>query len=248
MRKVPFKDDEVIEFTTLETSCVYLKENRMQMSYKYIKDCSLSLSSKLTQQGWRRFGHYYSKPICHDCDECKSIRIDVENFHFSRSVKRVIKKNIDTKTIIRKPKITKEHLDLYEKYHKYMQKTKGWDYYPLNEESYADLYAKGFSTYGYEVLYIRDKKLVGVDLLDFLEDGISSIYFYYDPDFRDYSLGKYSIYKQIELAKKRELMWIYIGYSVKGCSSLSYKEDYKPHQVLQNSPSLDDEPIWYGNN
>jgi arginine-tRNA-protein transferase len=244
MRKVPFKDDEVIEFTTLETSCVYLKDKRMQMSYKYIKDCSLSLSSKLTKRGWRRFGHYYSKPNCIDCDECKSIRIDVDNFHFSKSARRVIKKNEDTDIIIRKPTISKEHLTLYEKYHKYMQETKNWEYYPLNNESYADLYAKGFSTFGYEILYIRDKKLVGVDIVDFLRDGISSIYFYYDPSFREYSLGKYSIYKQIEFAKKRELKWIYIGYSVKNCPSLNYKEKYKPYQVLQNSPSLDCEAIW----
>jgi arginine-tRNA-protein transferase len=125
-----------------------------------------------------------------------------------------------------------------------MQETKNWEYYPLNEESYADLYAKGFSTYGYEVLYIRDKKLVGVDIVDFLEDGVSSIYFYYDPDYRAYSLGKYSIYKQIEFAKKRDLKWIYIGYSVKDCASLNYKENYKPHQVLKNSPSLDCKAIW----
>ncbi len=244
MQKVPFKDSELIEFTTLETSCVYLKYKRMQMSYKYIKNCPTSLNSKLTNQGWRRFGHYYSRPSCRDCNLCVSVRIDVQNYIFSRSARRVIKKNQDLDIIIREPISSSEHLKLYEKYHTFMREHKGWDYYPINEEAYSDLYIKGYSTYGKEVAYYLDDRLIGVDLIDILEDGISSIYFYYDPDFRDRSLGRYSIYKQIELAQKKNLRWIYIGYSVEDCPSLNYKLSYKPHQILTNSPSLNEESIW----
>jgi len=133
---------------------------------------------------------------------------------------------------------------LYEKYHRYMQEKKGWEYYPLTLESYEDLYAKGFSSYGYEILYIRDNKLIGVDLVDFLQDGLSAIYFYYDPDYAHLSLGKFSLYKQIEMAKKRTLEWIYLGYYVKECGSLSYKDEYKPNQILKNDPSIEESAIW----
>ena len=241
---MPFVDTDIIEFSTLQSPCVYLEGKEMKMAYKYIKDCSLSLSTKLVQRGWRRFGHYYSRPACSGCDACESLRIDVDGFVFSKSVRRVIKKNEGTRILVRKPSISQDHLDLYEKYHRYMEKEKGWEYYPLNLESYADLYAKGFSSYGYEILYIRDQKLIGVDLVDFLEDGLSSIYFYYDPDYRHLSLGKYSLYKQIEMAKERLLSWIYLGYYVEECSSLNYKAAYQPHQILEGNPSLDEVHAW----
>ena len=183
MRKVPLVDTDIIEFSTLQSPCVYIKGQEMKMAYKYIKDCSLELSSKLIQRGWRRFGHYYSRPECGGCQACQSMRIDVDAFHFSKSARRVMKKNKQTRVLLRKPSVSQEHLALYEKYHRHMEEKKGWEYYPLTLESYADLYAKGFSSYGYEILYIRDEKLIGVDLVDFLEDGLSAIYFYYDPEY-----------------------------------------------------------------
>jgi arginine-tRNA-protein transferase len=245
VKKIPFFDDEVIEFTTLETKCVYLDDKRMQMSYKYINDCSSSLASTLTKQGWRRFGKYFSRPSCKECSECISLRVDVKNFYLSRSARRVIRKNAHTHSVLTTPSQDQKKLELYEKYHKYMQKKKGWDYYPINEESYDDLYIKGASSFAKEVDYFIDDKLVGVDLIDIIDDGISAIYFYYDPDFQSYSLGRFSLFKQIELAKSLELDWIYLGYSVERCGSLNYKLSYKPHQRLLNSPSLNEEPIWF---
>ncbi len=244
MNQSQLQNKDIIEFSTLETKCVYLSGERMKMEYKYIKECPLSLNTKLVQRGWRRFGFYYSRPTCRSCSECLSLRIDVNNFKLSSSAKRIIKKNRDTRILIRKPAISKDHLKLYEKYHRFMQQKKGWDYYPVNENSYYDLYASGAGEFGYEVLYIRDQKLIGVDLIDFIEDGISSIYFYYDPDYSHLSLGKFSLYKQIEFAKKRELEWIYLGYYVKYCNSLKYKAEYKPYQILKNNPSLQEKDIW----
>jgi arginine-tRNA-protein transferase len=214
------------------------------MEYKYIKNCSLALNSQLIRGGWRRFGHYFSRPKCKVCSECLSLRVNVNEFKFSKSVKRVMRKNHDTKVLVRTPSVTHDHIKLYERYHRFMQLKRGWDYYQINESSYEDLYASGFNDFGKEVLYFRDHKLIGVDLIDFIYDGISSIYFFYDPDYLSFQLGKFSIYKQIEFAKHRELEWIYLGYYVEDSVSLSYKKDYQPFQILQNSPSLEEKDIW----
>ena len=231
-KRVEFGEN-IIEFSTLETNCVYQSNKRMKMQYKYIKNPLLSINSKLIENGWRRFGNYFSKPICKRCSDCLSLKIDVKNFKFSKSQRRVFKKNRDTKVLIRKPSITKEHLELYEKYHLYMKQKKGWDYIPITPENYKDLYMEGASFYGKEVLYFIDGNLVGVDLIDFLENGISAIYFFYDPDYSKYSLGKFSLLKEIEFAKKLDLDWIYLGYAVENCDSLNYKFEYKPYKVLQ---------------
>lgn len=98
--------------------------------------------------------------------------------------------------------------------------------------------------FGQEVLYFRDDKLVGVDLIDFLADGISSIYFFYDPEYAHLSLGRFSIYQQILIAQMHKLPYVYLGYYVKECDSLKYKADYKPFEILQGNPSLNEFPLW----
>jgi len=221
----------------LEDKCSYLQNKEQTTHYKIIHNCSKESCQNLIERGYRRFGKMYFRPICPTCDECKSIKIDVENFEFSKSAKRILKKSKDFKSYIQRPSVTHEHINLFEKYHLHMKNKKEWDYSPTNAENYYNSFVSGYNDFGYEVLYYFEEKLVAVDLIDILEDGISSIYFYYDPDFSSYSLGKLSLYKQIEYAKNSEKKWIYLGYYVKDCNSLSYKAEYKPYLTLKGRPS-----------
>ncbi len=214
------------------------------MQYQYIENCTSSLNNELVQRGWRRFGKYYSRPQCDGCSECKSLRIDAKNYTFSKNARRTFKKNIDTVFTIQEPTISNEHIALYEKYHKFMEKEKGWKNYKIRPDNYYELYMAGAGKFGKEILYYIDGKLVGVDLVDFLDDAISSIYFYYDPDFRRFSLGRYSIYIQIQLAKNFNLRWIYLGYYVKDCPSLNYKERYRPYEIMEEDVDLDETVNW----
>ncbi|WP_331776061.1 arginyltransferase [Sulfurospirillum sp. 1612] len=235
---------KIIEFSTLENQCSYLSDKRSRMEYKYIENCTSRFNDDLVKRGWRRFGNYYSRPNCATCQECKSLRIDAQAYTFSKSARRVIRKNSKTVYTIQKPTLSNEHLEIYEKYHAHMEAKKGWKSYKIRPNSYYELYIAGAGKFGKEVLYFIDDRLVAVDLIDFMDDGISSIYFYYDPDYADFSLGRYSIYVQIQLAKNFNLRWIYLGYYVKDCISLNYKEHYKPYEILQNNPALDEPDIW----
>jgi arginine-tRNA-protein transferase len=234
----------LIEFSTLEAKCAYLKDKRMRMEYKFIENCPEILSQKLIQRGWRRFGEYYSRPNCVQCNDCLSLRIDATNYRFSKSAKRTIRKNSVTKFIVQKPTITVQHLNLYEKYHKHMEEKKGWKHYTLSPNSYHELYVSGAMEFGKEILYFVEGKLVGVDLVDFFTDGLSSIYFFYDPDYAHLSLGRFSMYQQIYIAQTNKLPWVYLGYYVEKCPSLNYKADYKPFKIMKNQPSLEESPIW----
>ncbi len=214
------------------------------MQYRYIESCTSSLNDSLIKKGWRRFGKYYSRPQCSTCKECKSLRIDAKNYRFSKNARRTIRKNKNTLFTIQKPSISNEHLEIYEKYHRYMEKKRDWKRYKIKPNSYYELYIAGAGKFGKEILYYIDDRLVAVDLVDFMDDGISSIYFFYDPDFAHLSLGRYSIYMQIQLAKNFNLRWIYLGYYVKECQSLNYKERFKPFEILQNNPNDYEEEIW----
>jgi leucyl-tRNA---protein transferase len=186
----------------------------------------------------------YFRPICADCNECQSIKIDVENYTFSKSAKRILKKAQHIQSYLQRPSISKEHLELFEKYHIHMHDKKGWEHTATTADHYYGSFVVGHEEFGYEVLYYEDNKLIGVDLIDILEDGVSSIYFYYDPDYSHLSLGKLSLYKQIQYAKEVSKSWIYLGYYVEECPSLSYKKIYKPYLTLQGRPDESEDYIW----
>jgi len=125
-----------------------------------------------------------------------------------------------------------------------MSKKKGWEHNATTPDHYYNSFVLGHEEFGYEVLYFDENRLIGVDLIDILKDGISSIYFYYDPDYAHLSLGKLSLYKQIKFAKESNKEWIYLGYYVEDCPSLSYKKEYKPYYTLQGRPSEFENYTW----
>jgi arginine-tRNA-protein transferase len=126
-----------------------------------------------------------------------------------------------------------------------MKNKKGWEYQEVTPQSYYNSFVNGYNDFGYEVLYYDGNRLIGVDLIDILEDGISSIYFYYDPEYTKYSLGKFSLFNQIKFAKQSRKKWIYLGYYVENCSSLSYKAHYKPYLTLDGRPNLHENFNWF---
>jgi len=224
------------EFNSTD-KCSYLKNKEQNTHYKIINDCTTYHCQELIERGFRRFGMMFFRPICSTCTECQSIKIDVKNFKFSKSKRRIINKAKDLNSIIRRPSLTKEHLELFDKYHLFMNDKKGWSHKPITPEHYYSSFVDGYNEFGYEVLYFDEDKLIGVDLIDILDNGISSIYFYYDPDYSEYSLGKLSLYQQIKFAQKTDREWIYLGYYVKDCPSLSYKAEYKPYLTLEGRPN-----------
>lgn len=229
---------------SLEDKCSYLSDKKQTTHYKVLQNVSTQSCQDLIERGYRRFGKMYFRPICTECNECQSIKIDVENFIFSKSQKRVLKKASHIKTYIQKPTLTNEHIKLFEKYHTFMHTKKGWEYNETTPEHYYSSFVDGEGDFGYEVLYFYEGSLIGVDLIDILEDGISSIYFYYDPDYSHLSLGKYSLLNQIKFAQETQKRWIYLGYYVQECASLSYKAEYKPYLTLKGRPNIDEAFIW----
>jgi arginine-tRNA-protein transferase len=233
-----------LDFCMLDYECAYIPEKTVRMNYRYIKNASKSFNTAVIQRGWRRFGYYYFHPICNGCNECKSLKISVNDFNPTSSQKKAMKRNKNTKVIIQKPSLTNLHISVYNKYHNFKSQTDGWKQKSISRHEYSENFVAGAHDFGKEVLYLVDDKLVGVDLIDIVDDGISSIYFYYDPDYSRLSLGTYSLLYQIELAKILDLKWIYLGYWVDGCKAFMYKENFKPLKILDGFPDLEIKPNW----
>lgn len=239
-----FRNRQVLEFLEEEKQCSYFDDKISDIRYKYMEYCSEDEQLKMLERGWRRFGNMHFIPECKSCNECKTIRIDVKKFQFSKSQKRVLNKNKDTQVYVQEPTVTYEHIDLFNKYHKYMQEKKNWPENNIDVQEYHNSYVNGAHNYGKEILYFRDNKLVAVALADMMQGGLSAIYCYYDHDYEHLSLGQFSILAQMSIAKQANIPYLYLGYWIKDHFSMGYKERYKPFEVLENKPRLDQKTVW----
>ena len=236
--------NRLLKECSLEDACAYLDGQHQTTHYKIIDECTSEQCHNLIERGWRRFGNMFFRPICKNCTACESVKIDVANYSFSKSARRVIRKNRHFRTLLQHPTITQAHLDLFKKYHDHMENKREWDHQTINVNNYYMSFVHGYNTFGYEVLYFDKEKLIAVDLIDILPEGISSIYFYYDPDYATYSLGRYSLYRQILYAQQEKLPWIYLGYYVEECQSLAYKKNFSPYLMLEARPGEEKKPVW----
>lgn len=232
------------EFVAADRACPYLPNRVSKTQYLVIDNCNVDEYQRLLDHGYRRFGRLFFNPICDGCYECLSMRIDVENFQLSRSFKRVIKTNKNTKVIIRKPSMTKQHLDLHQRYHDDMDDRRNWNSEKTSSDHYYGSFVEGAGEFGYELLYFDGLKLIGVALVDILPEAISAVYCFYDPEYRDLSIGTFSILKQIEIAKRKGIKYVYLGYWVKENASLKYKERFKPFEILSGRPDLKTPAHW----
>lgn len=233
-----------IDFVEEDRLCAYIEDVPSDIRYKFMERCTIAEYQELLERGWRRFGRLHFTPVCKNCDKCVSMRILVDEFEFSKSNKRTISKNQNTKLVIKRPSVTMEHLALYDKYHSKMSEKKGWSYSQIDPLEYKRSYVNGAYEYGYEFLYFSDSVLIGVALVDILPNSISSIYCYYDHDYEDLSIGKFSILMQLKIAKNLNIPYIYLGYWIENHKDMGYKELYKPFEVLTNRVELDTKPTW----
>ncbi|HXD18603.1 MAG TPA: arginyltransferase [Vicinamibacterales bacterium] len=209
--------------------CEYRPDQQQQLRHDVILDLAPEDYSQRLQEGWRRFGPVVFRPECPSCRRCQSLRVEVSTFRPSASQRRVWNRNIGEVTVrIGSPSESPEKVDLFAKFHQHGHQAKGW---PEGEDPDLTLFlANPFHTE--EWTYHVGDRLVGVGYVDALPEGLSAIYFYWDPAESRRSLGTFNILATIASARHRGLPHMYLGYHVEGCRSLEYKARFRPNEVL----------------
>jgi len=213
--------------------CEYLHDQRWQLEYEEVEEISKEEYHARLVAGWRRFGHSLFRPQCPHCRACQSIRICVEEFEANRAQRRSLQKNSGRLAIVRtEPSLNQEKLDLSIRFHVHHEREKKWSEQRRSDPLpyFANFIHNPFPTEEWD--YFDEQHLVGVGYVDVLSDGLSAIYFFYDPELKDRSLGTFNILSLIARAKELKLPYVYLGYYVAGSRSMAYKANFKPHELL----------------
>ncbi len=213
-------------------SCVYLPEQLSQSEYRIVAELSAVEYEALMNAGWRKFGAALHRPICESCKECRSLRVNVEEFAPNRSQRRALEKNADLTVAIGPPFLDEERLELYNRYHAAQEYRKGWPEVSKTAQDY--FYSFVHNPVPAAEIAIRDQSqtLKAVVLLDITPNAVSGVYHFHDPEERQRSLGTFGMLQALFLAQQLEKPWAYFGYWVKDCSSLSYKTNFQPCELL----------------
>ena len=224
--------ETLFRFISPPTTCGYLPDQQWQMEYEVVGRLTPAEYLQRMQNGWRRFGFALFHPVCERCQACRSLRIPIERFRPNRSQRRCWQLNQEVvRCVIGTPEVTREKLDLYDRYHAFQTELKQW---PEHEPKTAADYAQSFIDNPFptqEWCYYLDDRLIGVGYVDQLPGGMSAIYFFYDPDERDRSLGIYNVLNIIEECQRQAVPYLFLGYYVEACRSLAYKATFTPNQI-----------------
>jgi len=181
--------------------------------------------------GFRRSGDMVYMPECPNCKACKAIRLAISDFKLNRNQKRIFKKNQDIKIKLNEQDLTEEQFDLYQRYTKIRHQEGG-----MAESSFEATEQFFKATWG-QVRFIEFRlagKLVAMAVTDLMPTALSAVYTFFDPEYQKRSLGVFGILKQFEICQQLDLDYLYLGYWIKNCRKMQYKQDYKPAQILNH--------------
>ncbi len=179
--------------------------------------------------GMRRSGKLVYRPLCTGCRACQPFRVKIADFKMSRSQQRVFRRCADRFTVeLLRPRVNAERLDLYARYQAFQHDKDGQS---ADEESYARFLVDTVADTWELEWRDTDGVLVGVGVIDVVSDGISSVYFYWDPSLEALSMGVYSALWEIELCRRWSLPHYYLGYLVPGSRTMSYKAQFQGGEV-----------------
>lgn len=175
--------------------------------------------------GWRHFGtHFFRYNLGIYENEIRRViplRIRLADFSFSKSQRRILRKNADLETRIEPIEITEETEALFERHKQRFRSGVPDSIYDFLSSEPATVPNEAF-----EISVRRDDELLASSFFDIGETSISSIYGIFDPGETSRSLGIFTMLKEIEYALEHGKELYYQGYCYEGESYYDYKKRF----------------------
>lgn len=188
--------------------------------------------SRLIQAGFRRSGHYTYRPHCDGCRRCVPVRVRVNEFIPNRSQRRCLLLNQNLDVTSRALEFDAEHYDLYRRYQCMRHAGGGMD------QDDSDQYSQFLLSSQVKSLLLefrQEGKLVMVSLVDEVQDGLSAVYTFFEPELSKRGLGTYAVLWQIEHARKLGLHYLYLGYWIRDSRKMAYKSNFRPLEGMREN-------------
>ena len=223
-------------YVTASQPCPYLEGQMERKLFAGLQgDHADMLNNALSKQGFRRSQNVLYRPSCSDCNACMSARIRVADFTPTRSQKRIIRKNAHLLRDASAPWATEHQFELFTSYLNTRHADGGmadmdmFEFSAMVEETPVRSRIVEYSTA--HTIYDRTE-LTAVCLTDLLDDGLSLVYSFFDPDLHKNSLGIYMILDHIQIAKDAGLPYVYLGYWVPGSPKMGYKSGFSALEIF----------------
>ena len=236
VKKWPFRFPLSISFLPLTdniSSCGYFPDLEATTEQLIVENIDLLSLEQLIFRGYRHFGRYFFRPWCDHCRRCIPMRIDLEQYVFSRSARRLLNRNSSLAVSVSGPEASKESFSLFLSHSRRFERNENgtWD-------NYLDSFFTPFP--GTRQLSTRQgDRLVGVMHFDETDHALSAVYSYYDDSMVRESPGTYAILKLIQLGIEKKKRYLYLGYFIRDNTHMCYKERFVPSEL---SPA---EGIWH---
>jgi leucyl-tRNA---protein transferase len=194
--------------------------------YAYINKLSPQQLDLLLADGWRHFGTYFFRDKLNTLKRelcwVTPIRINLAKFQMSKSHKKLLRRNAQTKVVYRDAFIDAEKEAMFFKHitrFAQNQPSSIFDFLspnPATEPCHTIEVA----------LYNENNDFYGVSFLDVGEKATSSIYAMFDPDYAERSPGIHTILAEIEYAQLYHKDYLYLGYAYREPSHYDYKKRF----------------------
>ena len=223
-------------YLTAPYPCSYLPQ---QLARSQVATPSFPITStvysELVQHGFRRSGTFTYRPRCDSCCACVPVRVEAALFKPSRAQRRSWKRHLGLNESLHTLHDNEEYFALYQRYQMARHPIVGMDndsreqYRNFLLHSHVDSVLVEFRE-PFDQTQGRQGVLRMVSIIDILEDGLSSVYTFYEPGIEQASFGTYNVLWQIELCRKLQLDYLYLGYWIEASQKMAYKTSFRPLQ------------------
>ena len=229
----PGPESRLIVIQDQHQPCPYLDGVVARMPLRLpIGRLSEDTTDSLLALGYRRSGDFVYRTQCPSCTACEPTRVVAATFAWTSSLKRVLRKGDAGLTVKAGPMLSDPiRVELFNK-HRQMRGLSR-DEVPIDEEGYRSFLVESCCD-TLELSFWHRDQLAAVSIVDVAKQSLSAVYTFFDPDLARFSLGTYSILKQLEQVARTGRTYLYLGMYVADNKHLNYKARFLPQQRLVN--------------